>query len=286
MRTHVIPLLLLAACAAVHGAPTAEFGGEVRFEAAREYVHPRVEEDGYRFTFALDVHECQGREVKLTAYAQGTRFLGDVTVVPPYDGTHWDTVRLFVPLSRLAGLASPFAYTIYALSPDDSGAYIGTFEVASSHLGTPEAAWDWKSFTEDASLPSGREGVETNLSLQLVGHQGETPEAVLAARDPEGNELLRLPLTLKVPYESSLFPEMTFRLPYEELSHLPPAQEVVLTPTVRLGDRVVEGNLHIHLWAGGSLTRLQGLYGDEARKLDEKIDRLQRQLEALDGKEK
>lgn len=282
---------LIAGCADLlngtgHSIEVAPVAGD--YERGVGNVHPRVQEDGFHVSLKLDVEGYKGRQLPVQVWS-GNVFLGEEIAEPTYDASTWKAFPVFVPRSRLIKIPKSADITTYVISPENSRTYLQrtTFNVTNP---PPDHVWEFLRYDEDAVLASGERGFRLKAKLEVIGHKDEDLQVVLLLRDwarqdfepQEGGPIRLNAVRLRSSYEHSVWNELTLNVPYSALEQLGLGRTVVLTPSIRLANGSLQpGNLHVRFYAGGSITGLRERIGEEAQRLDQRIQYLQRQIEAI-----
>jgi hypothetical protein len=290
-----ITAILIACAAAGCTSASASFGNRINFESAdRRPVHPRMQESGEWAVIQLDVSGARGDKVWVQVYAVDEKgneyFVGQEIAEPQWNSTHWDKFKIFVPLSRFAGLLSVTKINLYARASEDSDEYLGSTNYTLDKAWTPDFAWTWKEWADDAAMSGGGQGFHLKARLDAHGFKDKTFESVVVLYDSDGNVLKSpsgefLVLTggrLRCTCDFSYWDEVNFDVPYEKLSHLWPGLAVFARPGVRFEDGTYRlGNLYARFWAGGPLAAVQERMQADMAKLDEEISRLEKRQKAL-----
>jgi len=287
----LVPLALSAGCAELlnGGGPSigvAPVGGD--YERGVASVRPRVEEDGFYVALKLDVEGYKGRQLPVQVWA-GNVFLGEEIAEPTYDASIWKAFPVFVPKSRFIKIPKSADVVAYVIAPDNARTYIQktTFNVTNP---PPDQVWEFLGYREDVSLPTGERGFQLKAKLNVIRHKDEDIQVVLLLRDwarrefepQEGGPIRLNVMSLRPRWEHTVWKELTLSVPYTALDRVGLGRTVVLTPSIRFSnDSLQAGNLHVRFYEGGSLTTLRERIGDEARNLNERIQYLQRQIEAI-----
>ncbi len=91
-----------------------------------EPTQARVYEDGLYYPFKVVVRRHQGQTVRIAAWTNDNRFLGEKSVVPPYESTEWKRLSLFMPYSGIHLGSESIDGNVYVLEPGDSRKYLAT----------------------------------------------------------------------------------------------------------------------------------------------------------------
>jgi len=286
----------LAGCATTgETVPGASLGSSVEWVPSREATNRRVDEDGLRFKIGLEIDSLKGREVPVRLFDSANRLLGEAIATPRYEGSVWKEFSIFVAYSRLESLDASGSMRFYVVSPDDPKTFLATASINLPTRQLPSLIWRWQNWKLDASLPAGAEGFEVGADVHVSNRAGQQGmEVVLLLRDSDGNDLETAdgePLrfsgpTLGTPGSSTwVYQNLTLRVPYSALEHFDPSHTLVLTPAIRIGEKIEPGNIHIQFWAGGSISRQLKVHREDSERLEERITYLERQVEILRGGE-
>src|ERR1051326_420406 len=241
--------------------------GPVNFEEGREFVHVRIEEDGYYFMPSFDVSGYKDRQLGVVIYSFDGTFLGYRSVVPPYENTRWDKIPIFVPYSRLKSLGAGYGYAVYAVPLDATDQFVAKSTYSNSNARPLAITWDWRQFTTDTPLDSNGLGFVADVVLHVVGYKDADARVVGLIRNQYYNEFperaggpIRINFfDLKPRYEYAIYNKMQLRVPYNDLTRLAPAEVVTLTPALEVNGVLYEGNVRFRFLAGGSLDRVDRL---------------------------
>ena len=256
------------------------------YKFGNEALHPRVEEEGYYFQMALEISGYQGQRLQVAIFTDEGNYLGSESVVSPYYSKKF---RVFVPQINLRNISEDMGFSVYILSPNDTDTFIEKTHYPRSNIPTPPLAWEWLRYDVEAPMDGGGTGIRLTLNLHTRGHKGQRMRTVTLVRDQGMQDF---PASKGGPYriegpglnfdrDSGVFKNLEFTVRYDDLKRLDPAQEIVLTPAVRMGERIITGNVHIHVWAGGSLERVERKIEQRIEKYDTAIADLRRRLQVL-----
>jgi hypothetical protein len=268
--------------------------GPISLEPTRQWVESRVEEDGYLFNTALDVSGHRNSTVQIAIWSNDGVFLGEKRVVPPYDNTRWDALKIFIAYSRLSRVATPFGYTVYAIPLDRPDTYIARTDIAQSNLSLPNIIWVPQAYKNDAPVGDPKEpGFVARVSLAIAGYENAAMDLVGVVRrlsygDQSGSygNPLHIPIrnvVLRPGGDNWLFEPFNIEIPYSALVGFSPAEVVTLTPALDINGTLYEGNVHFRFLAGGSLERVEQLTSDDIEKKREVLQDLQRRAKLLQG---
>jgi hypothetical protein len=258
--------------------------GAVSFEVGREFVHARVEEDGCYFVPQITVSGSRGRAIQIAVWSNDGWFLGERRVVPPYDSTTWQNLKVFVPWSRLRKVNdNPFGYTVYAVPYDRPDQYIGLNKIPQSHLTTPDITWEWMNYTT-----AGSEFI-ANLAIRVAGHKDERIQFLGLVRNGFYRDFpasyggpIRVDIGWAQPrYADTEFAEVTLRVPYSKLANLAPSETVTVTPALEMNGATKEGNVHFRFLAAGSIDQVERNTHKQIDEANGALKSLQRELAIL-----
>ncbi len=285
----VISFNLLVGCVVVDG-PGAQRTGTLTVEPGQDWIEPRVLENGYYWTFGLEVDGYEGRELPVQLFGDD-RFLGEKIATATYESTVWERFRVFVPLSKLTEPNVPNSISLYVVSPDDPDKHL--MKSSATVRDVPdEQIWTFLSLDENVPMSSGGRGLQLKVRLSVNGHKGEQLEAVWGVRTTDlkefspdmGGPILRTAFDLVPHYDNSFWKSLTINVPYDDLTDLGFGRAALISPGVRFEDgRTEAGNLHIKFHAGGSRESIRRSLERDVEQLDEQIDHLERSLRVLKG---
>jgi hypothetical protein len=273
----------------------AELGEQVYYETAREYVSTRVEEDGYHFSTSLKITGAKDRPVDLNIFSASGAFLGHRRVVPPYESTSWDKLKIFVPYSRLKNLGENVDYTIYVVEQKAPNKYIERADFKRTTIGARKITWDWRGFDNDETHAGGTDlGFVGRLLLRIAGYKGTKVRVVGLVRnefDSDFPERVDGPFRidsgyLSPPFDETRYDKLEMFVPYKMLGRLSPAEIVTLTPAIEVDGKLYEGNVHFRFLAGGTLNRVERLTKESLEADAGYLESLRRRMDSLRGSPK
>lgn len=260
-------------------------------ETGVEQTQARVYEDGLYYPFKVVVRRQQGRTVRIAAWSNDNRFLGDKSVVPPYENTEWKKLSLFMPYSGVHLGGESIDGNVYVLAPDDSRRFLATVGVGVTSISRERFIWTFREFWEDIALHSGDRGIRLGVDLHRFGFTDTSHRVVLMVRDENRQEFpsslggpIRVDANrLSAPAESrQLTWNLQLDLPYDQIRQLGEGRVITVTPSVRMeSGQVYTGNLHIEFLVGGPPERIAGKMRQEVERVDSRIRTLQKELEIL-----
>ncbi len=259
-----------------------------------EPTQARVYEDGLYYPFKVVVRRHQGQTVRIAAWTNDNRFLGEKSVVPPYESTEWKRLSLFMPYSGIHLGSESIDGNVYVLEPGDSRKYLATVGMGVTSIARQRFIWSFREFWEDATLRTGDKGIRLGVDLHRFGFTDTTHRVVLAVRDEKRNEFpsslggpIRIDSTrLTAPADSSqLTWNLQLDLPYDELKQFGEGRAITVTPAVRMNDGTLYmGNVHVEFLVGGSPEKMAGKIREEIERVDRRIRTLQKEFETLQGR--
>lgn len=282
----------LAGCVMDDGAEVTGTLTTQKVTAARE-GHPLIGQDGVYFAFPLDIIGYKGRNVPVAIFTRDGEFLGSRTLVPSYEASEWDKVRIFAPISRLRNVSKNTSFDVYVLSPDKQNTFIQKQGYGGIGFGGLTYTWDWKRYWLDYDPDDDQPGIRLVMDLHIDGDWHEDLAAITLVRDTKFRDF---PASVGGPFRKwatglsctggppCYYKDLVLHVPYWYLAKLDPTREVVLTPSLRLGETIYPGNIHFFFNAGGSLDRVGEKVQDKIEGYDASIADLERQLRALGGK--
>ncbi len=289
---------IVAGCASLdldddssHAEISYPLGPSANLDYAVEQTQARVYELGIHYPFRVVVRRQQGRSVRIAAWSTDNRFLGDISVVPPYEATIWNKLNLFLPYSRIAFGGERIDGNVYVLAPGDARRFLATASMSVTKIPRERFVWRFNDFLEDTTLPSGAKGIRVIVNLDRFGFADVSHRVVLVVRDANRRDFpssLGGPIhidskRLSAPADTGQINwNLELDLAYDQIKQLGEGHVITLTPSVRMADGSLEiGNLHIEFLVGGSPGKIAARMRHEVERLDSRIRTLQRELELL-----
>lgn len=294
-------VLLLAGCAELEGEGEAEAAishvleANSSLETDVQPTHPRVQENGLLYPFAVSVRGHQQQTVRIAAWTNDNRLLGSRNVVPPYANTEWKRLSLFIPYSAVHTGGESVDGAVYVLDPNDSRRFLATVGMGVTSIAPERLIWDFQQLDEDVVLAGGERGIRLRAKLHRFGYTDTEHRVILAVRDAKREDFpvslggpIRLESRrLEAPADSPehLTWTLELTLAYAALERLGDGRAVTLTPAVRMSDGTVRmGNIHVEFLAGGTPETIAGRLREDIRETDSRIRTLERELDVLQGK--
>lgn len=259
-----------------------------------EPTQARVYEDGLYYPFKVVVRRHQGQTVRIAAWTNDNRFLGENSVVPPYENTEWKQLSLFMPYSGIHLGGESIDGNVYVLAPGDSRKYLATVGMGVQSIARQRFIWSFREFWEDATLKTGDIGIRLGVDLHRFGYTDTSHRVVLVVRDEKRNEFpssLGGPIRIDANRLTSAADSghvtwnLQLDLPYDDLKQLGEGRVITVTPAVRMSDdRLFFGNIHVEFLVGGSPDKVAGKMREEVQRVDSRIRTLQKELEVLQGR--
>jgi hypothetical protein len=295
VRRHSTILLLLVFLAGCESEGTV---GTVAFDAVPLTIHttvqqettPRVREDGMELTCSFATQGLEGQDLDISCYDDQQRFLGVTQVRPPQDGSHMTDVKVFIPHGRIYNLANQLAFNLYATPAGDRSQYLtkARWTLTTEYHGV-RVVWALKQFEEGVDLADGEHGIRLTMQLKAAGYLNHPLSCVAVVRNADlsdltaaqGGPILVDADRLNVIYDDSVWENLVISIPYSRLAALPPTTEIAITPSIKDGDALIVGNVHVGAFAGGTLQELQDAAEKDVAAYDQKIDDLQKRIDEL-----
>ncbi len=291
--------MLTAGCAELDGAEDAPaeishvLEGQSPLESGVAPTQARVQEDGLFYPLKVVVRGQRNATVRVAAWSDDNRLLGEASVVAPYDNTEWKRLNLFMPYSSVHRGGESINGTAYVLAPDNSRKFLASVGVGVTAIAPRRLIWEFREFEEDIDL-GGERGIRLRLTLHRFGYTDAEHRVVLVVRDANREEF---PPSLGGPIRvnsarlqgSSVASHLTWSLddldlPYSAIRSLGDGRAITVTPAVRMSDGTLRlGNLHIEFLAGGGPEKIAGRMREEIRRTNSRIQLLERELGILQG---
>ncbi|MGA2439573.1 MAG: hypothetical protein ABSH08_01320 [Tepidisphaeraceae bacterium] len=291
MRHHSTIFLLFLFLAGCESEGTVTFDTEpLDIRTVQQEASARVREDGLELTCAFATQGLGGQDLDISCYDDQQRFLGVTQVRPPQDGSHMTGVKVFIPHGRIYNLANKLEFNLYATPAGDRSQYLakGRWELTEEYHGV-RVVWTLKQFEEGVDLANGEHGIRLTMQLQVAGYRNHPLSCAAVVRNADLSDLTAAqggPIVidsggLTSIYDDSIWETLVFSIPYSRLAALPPATEIAITPSIKDGDALIVGNVHVSAFAGGTLQELQDAAEKDVAGYDQKIDDLQKRIDEL-----